>query len=147
MHTHTHTQKKRCGRDEEGRKDRGLARKTGAVLGLVLAQKGPAGQKGLRLSQATSSSPDFLGGHSASPSVPFVADPKLTNGLGDVPGSPGDCAASAILGLLLRGRTHSSLRNLKRGGARPVSASERCGRVTGWRLQTAGGRPYAVPGS
>lgn len=65
--------------------------------------EGPGGRKGFRLSQATSPSPDFIKGHSASPSVPSVADPQLTRGLGDVvPGSPGDSAASAIFALLLR---------------------------------------------
>lgn len=53
---------------------------------------------------------------SVSPSAPFVADPKLTRGLGDpVPGSPGTSTASAILTLLLLPLSHRALRNLRRG--------------------------------
>lgn len=86
---------------------------TGSGVGY---RKGLPGGRGSS-SQATSPFPDFFRGHSASPSVPFVADPKLTRGLGDaVPGSPGDSSASAILALLLPGRSHRSLRSLRRGG-------------------------------
>ena len=118
-----------------------LAPRTGALLGLVLesATGRACGRKGFRLSQATGPSPDFLKGHSASPSVPFVADPQLTRGLGvAVAGSPGDSAASAILARLLLRRSHRPLRNRRRGG--PSWSARHHGRIRhrkapipGWR--------------
>lgn len=98
--------------------EKAITHRTGAVLGPVLALGTAKAfqEKRLQLFWATSPSPDFLRGHSASPSIPSVAVPKLTRGLGDtVSRSPGDSAASAILALLSCG-SHRPLRNLKRGG-------------------------------
>lgn len=102
-------------------------------------QEGPARRKGFRLSQATSLSPDFLKRHSASPSVPFLANPKLTRGLGDgVPRSPGDSAASAILALLLRSLPQACAEPETRR-PRPVSASSDRSCVTERRPAATGG--------
>lgn len=80
-----------------------LAQRTGRRLGLDLASDTGRAcrEEGIPVLSSTSPLPYFLKGHFASPSVPFVVDPKLTRGLGVVvPGSPGDSTASAILALL-----------------------------------------------
>lgn len=125
-----------------------LTPRTGAVSAPVLAlgTRRACREEGVRTLSGPGPVTRRPSGTLCPPSAPVVAESQLTSGLGDAAsGSPGDSDASAILALLVQGRSQRSSRNQRRGGRDRLLRQRAESASLGGAWKGCLPRPFAVP--